>query len=152
MEERERVFTGLWIPRDIYLNKKVKWIAKVLFLEIHSFTANGQACYMSNEYMANFLGVSERQASRNVTILKEVGWIEETAFDGRKRYLRSCMRINMTTGEAALNNTSCQESTERPISLDKNVQYIKPIIKQDYNSFKKKKLESPKINANPRKK
>jgi biotin operon repressor len=152
MEENGRVFTGLWIPRDIYLNKEVKWITKVIFLEIHSFTANGKSCYMSNEYMAEFLGISIRQVSRNITTLKKIGWIEETAFDGRKRYLKSCMRIDFNSGEAELTMPSNQNSKLSPNSLDKNVQYIKPIIKQDYNSFKKKKLESPKINANPRKK
>lgn len=152
MENRQRVFTGIWIPKDIYLNKEVKWIAKILFLEIHSFTANGDECFMSNEYISEFLGVSMRQVTRIIKMLKDVGWIEETSFDGRKRYLRSLMKISFDTGKAELTDTSNQHGQKCRGSIDKNVQHIKPIIKQDYSFKRKNDSETPKrFNVNPRK-
>lgn len=152
MEENKRVFTGIWIPRFIYLNKDVKWIEKILFLEIHSFTANGKSCYMSNEYMSSFLGISVRQVSRIITKLKKIGWIEESFFDGRKRHLRSCMKINMQTGEADTTIVSCQTRQKCLGSIDENVQHIKTITKPINSFLKKEELDTPKFNANPRKK
>lgn len=99
MEKSESNFQGIWIPRAIYLSTEVNWCAKILFLEIHNFTENGRECYMSNKYMASFLHISERQVSRYISELKEKGWIEETAFDGRKRYLRSLLYFGSMTGD-----------------------------------------------------
>ncbi|MEP3210895.1 MAG: helix-turn-helix domain-containing protein [Maribacter sp.] len=147
MEKNLRQFTGVFIPKVIYLNTDMKWPAKILAVEIHSFTANGKECYMSNEYMAKFLQISERQVSRYLTQLKEIGWIEEYGFDGRKRYLRSCMIINFTTGEAAMTQASIQPRQKCLGSNDENVQHIKPIIKQDYSL--KEKLNTSKSNRSP---
>lgn len=144
MENKNRVFTGLWIPSDIYLNQQVKWISKVLFLEIHSFTANEKPCFMSNDYISNFLGVSNRQVTRIITELKEIGWINETSFDGRKRFLISNMKIDMNTGKAKLTKSSNQDRTKGHISIDKNVYDTKTTTKPS-NSFKRKeKREMPK--------
>ena len=34
----ERQIKGIWIPIEIYLDKSVCWTAKLIFLEIDSFT------------------------------------------------------------------------------------------------------------------
>src|SRR5690606_41550666 len=99
MEPRERNFQGIWIPRSIYLNTEVNWYAKILFMEIHSFTENGMECYMSNKYIASFLNISERQVSRYVSQLKSLGWVEETSLNGRKRFLRSLLHFGYDTGD-----------------------------------------------------
>ncbi|RAJ11723.1 helix-turn-helix domain-containing protein [Arenibacter echinorum] len=99
MKPEERNFQGIWIPRSIYLNTEVNWYAKILFLEIHSFTENGMECYMSNKYIASFLHISERQVSRYISQLKSLGWIEETSFNGRKRFLRSLLYFGYDTGD-----------------------------------------------------
>ena len=99
MKATERSFQGIWIPRSIYLNTEVNWYAKILFLEIHSFTENGMQCYMSNKYIASFLNISERQVTRYISQLKSLGWIEETSFNGRKRYLRSMLYLEYDTGD-----------------------------------------------------
>ena len=99
MKPEERNFQGIWIPRAIYLNTEVNWYAKILFLEIHSFTENGMECYMSNKYIASFLHISERQVSRYISQLKSLGWIEETSFNGRKRFLRSLLYFGYDTGD-----------------------------------------------------
>lgn len=142
MEQADRVFNGIWIPKEIYLNKQVKWGAKILFLEIHSFTANGKSCFMSNEYISKFLGISIRQVTRMITELKNIGWIEETAFDGRKRFLRSKMKVDFS-GIAELTKSSNQHRNESPNSIDKNVHDTKSSKKENYNINKKENLGTP---------
>lgn len=150
MEQSKRLFTGIWIPKDIYLNTDVKWIAKILFLEIHSFTANGKSCFMSNEYISNFLGISIRQVTRIITELKNIGWIEETSFDGRKRFLRSKMEIDFNSGKAELTKASNLNRKESHVSIDKNVYYTKPITKQVYSNIKQGNLGKPNLQKKKR--
>ena len=150
MEQSKRLFTGIWIPKDIYLNIDVKWIAKILFLEIHSFTANGKSCFMSNEYISNFLGISIRQVTRIITELKNIGWIEETSFDGRKRFLRSRMKIDFNSGSAELTKASNLGGKESHTSIDRNVYYTKPITKQVYSNIKEENLGKPNLQKKKR--
>lgn len=143
MENKNRIFTGIWIPKDIYLNKDVRWISKILFLEVHSFTANDKPCFMSNSYISTFLGISTRQVSRIISELKNIGWIEETAFDGRKRYLKSKIRIDFNTGISELTKTSRPHRYEDHSRLDNNVHDTKPYTKQNNFTINKQGLVKP---------
>ncbi len=49
---------------------------------------------MSNEYIANLLGVSQNTASTAVSKLIKLGLVEVTKFDGRMRFLKSCVCYN----------------------------------------------------------
>jgi len=89
MDKDQRDFKGVWIPKEVYLDKSVTWTAKVIFIEIHSFSADGKECFMSNEYLAEFTGITPTQVSRHISALKAKGWIELVSFDGNKRVLRS---------------------------------------------------------------
>jgi hypothetical protein len=144
MEDSKRVFTGVWIPKAIYKNKEAKWIEKILFLEIHSFTSNGKECYFSNEHISAFLGVSPRQVTRVITSLKVLGWISETSFDGRKRYLKSNLNIDFQIGESEKTQVTSQDTDSFPSSLDTNVQHNIPVNKPINSSFKKKTEDLPK--------
>ena len=150
MKDSKRAFIGVWIPKCIYKSKEAKWIEKILFIEIHSFTANGKECFFSNEYISNFLGVSPRQVSRVITRLKELEWISETLFDGRKRYLKSNLTINFQTGEAEKTEVSRQDTAKLPTSLDINVYDTKPINKPVNFSFKEKKVDKTKMTLKKR--
>lgn len=140
----ERNFQGIWIPKSIYLNSEVNWYAKILFLEIHSFTENGTECYMSNKYIASFLHISERQVSRYISELKTVGWIEGTAFDGRKRYLKSLLCFSFKTGKPVKTKMSRQHRQSLLGSIDKNVYQTKPVTKPETKKFTflKEKIEN----------
>ena len=135
MNAADRNFQGIWIPKLIYLNTEVNWYAKILFLEIHSFTEHGKECYMSNKYISSFLKISERQVSRYISELKALEWIEETSFDGRKRYLRSRLRFSFQTVDADLTILSKQRGMFYRTSIDKNDHHNKPITKQPKKSI-----------------
>lgn len=82
----EREFKGVWIPKEIWLNKDLSLIEKVLLVEIDSLD-NENHCIASNEYFAEFFGCSERTISRAVTRLKELNYITELPFNGKHRKL-----------------------------------------------------------------
>lgn len=135
MEKSESNFQGIWIPRSIYLSTEVNWCAKILFLEIHSFTENGRECYMSNRYMASFLNISERQVSRYISELKAKGWMEETSFNGRKRHLKSLLQLRVKTGQTGRMERSGLPGQDRRGSPDKSVQHTKQVIKENKKQF-----------------
>lgn len=86
-----RDFKGIWIPKHIWLDKNLSWTEKIILLEIHSFTSKEMECFFSNAYLAEFIGVSVPNITRSISSLIEKGYIEQTKFDGRNRYLRSLM-------------------------------------------------------------
>lgn len=135
MKPTERNFQGIWIPRAIYLDTEVNWYAKILFMEIHSFTESGRECYMSNKYIASFLHISERQVTRYISQLKSLGWIEETSFNGRKRYLKSLLSFGFKTGDPARTVISGQYGHFCRGSMVKSVGYNKQVIKQEKKEF-----------------
>ena len=107
----------------------------ILFLEIHSFTENGKECYMSNKYIASFLQISERQVTRYISLLKSVGWIAETSFNGRRRYLKSLLRFEPRTVDPAPTRVSGQPGHKCRGSTDKSVEYTKQVIKKGKKQF-----------------
>ncbi len=135
MKATDRNFQGIWIPKQIYLNTEVNWYAKILFLEIHSFTQHGKECYMSNKYISSFLKISERQVSRYISELKALGWVEEASFDGRKRYLKSMLQFSFRSVDSDLTILSRQHRQFYPNSIDKNDHQNKPITKQAKKSI-----------------
>jgi len=128
MKTDNREWLGIWIPKEIYLNQDVCWSAKIIFMEIHSFTANGKECYISNAHLAEFLNISETQVSKHISTLIEKGWIKQTSFDGRKRYLQSCLSSDF---KADLNQTSRQSSIEFQSSLEENFNHTNTINNTD---------------------
>lgn len=133
MSANDRAFKGIWIPAEVYEAPGVCWTAKILFLEIDSFTKRGNECFMSNARLSKFLGVSETQVSKHISRLIEMGWIRQTSFDGRKRYLESCLEVNFNPG---LNHTSKQLLNEVQGSSKANFNHTNTINNTITNSNK----------------
>ena len=89
MDNLERQVKGIWFPIEIWEADDLDWNEKILLLEIDSFTSKGLECYMSNEYIAGFLKVSEWKAGQMVNDLISKGYVIKTRFDGRKRFIES---------------------------------------------------------------
>ena len=67
----ERQFKGIWIPAEIWLNKNLSAIDKILLADIDSFTGNGKLFYKSNATLSRELGVSESTVKRAFKTLLE---------------------------------------------------------------------------------
>lgn len=83
-----RNFKGIWIPAEIWLDKRLSYFERCLLAEINSLDGE-EGCYASNEYLANFFNERERKIQEGISKLKELGYIEQTSFNGRTRVLRS---------------------------------------------------------------
>ena len=105
----ERIVKGIWIPIEIWMDKDLSWNEKILLMEIDSFTSKDRECYISNEYIAELLGVSVRWASKCLSHLLDLGLVRVVKFDGRKRYVESTIQF-----KADLNDSSMQDGIKVP--------------------------------------
>lgn len=89
MQDSGRIVKGIWFPIEIWEAEDLDWNEKILLMEIDSFTSKGMDCFMSNEYIAQFLKVSEAKAGQMVNALIKKGYVIKTKFDGRRRFIES---------------------------------------------------------------
>lgn len=92
----ERQTKGIWIPIEIWEDKNLSWNERILLLEIDSFTTKDKDCFINNEYIANLLNVSETTANKILSSLIKKGYVIKTAFDGRRRYVKSALQLKTT--------------------------------------------------------
>ena len=111
----DRIVKGIWIPIDIWQDTDLSWNEKILLMEIDSFTSRGRECYISNEYIANLLGVSTRWASQYLSHLVDRNLVKVVRFDGRARYVES----NLNLLQAEWKKTSRQGGRKLPHTYNK---------------------------------
>jgi Helix-turn-helix domain len=87
-----RDFKGIWIPREIWLREDLKPLEKLLWAEIHSlYQRDKGGCYATNEYLAIFLGVTDRYIRDMINHLKTLGFVQEVSFNGRQRVIKAIL-------------------------------------------------------------
>lgn len=96
-------------PIEVFNDKRLDAIEKMLLIRIDSFCkfGDGDGCYASNDYLADFCGCSERKVTSSISRLKELGYIEQRAFDGRRRTLWSRL-----ADVSYLPRTKCDSDTQ----------------------------------------
>lgn len=102
----ERDFKGVWIPKEIWLDTRLNALDKIILVEINSLDGE-DGCFASNEYLAEFCQCSEAKVSKSISLLTELGYIKVVKFDGRKRFLKTCL----------VKNTSHVKNTSQPSKI-----------------------------------
>jgi hypothetical protein len=70
----DRNFKGIWIPKEIWLDKELGWIEKLFLVEIDSLD-NENGCFASNKYFADFFDLSKVRVSNIISQLVKKGYI-----------------------------------------------------------------------------
>ena len=71
-----RSFRGVWIPRDIWLNKDLSITEKCFLAEIDSLGGSEEGCFASNQYFADFFNLSKERARKIIGELNKKGYLE----------------------------------------------------------------------------
>ena len=146
----EREIKGIFIPIGNWEATDLTWNEKILLMEIDSFTSKGKDCYFSNEYIAEFLGVTERMARKLISGLIEKGYVRKTKFDGRRRYVETTIAINVggrpeTKFRAERKQNSTQGGNAVPHTYTKDLNKFTdntPLSKKESTpTFKKPSIE-----------
>lgn len=93
MNEQQRDFKGVWITREVWLDKRLNALEKVILAEIDSLDGEN-GCFASNQYIAEFCQCSLTKVSTAISKLIELGYIYTESFDGRTRILKSRLSKN----------------------------------------------------------
>lgn len=121
-ETNNRDFKGVWIPKEIWLDKRLNALEKVIFAEIDSL-CDDAGCYASNEYLAEFCQCSSSKVSGAISKLKQLGYVYEKSFDGRQRILKSRLTENerQTT---KICKADCEKIEDNNIFNNKDIKII----------------------------
>lgn len=111
----ERIVKGIWFPIEIWEAQDLSWNEKILLMEIDSFTSKGKDCFISDEYVADLLGINMRNANKNMASLIKKGYIERTRFDGRRRFVRSLLECGADM--SLKTEQTCQERQHTYIDI-----------------------------------
>lgn len=113
-----RIVKGIWIPIEIWEAQDLSWNEKILLMEIDSFTAQGKDCFISDEYVADLVNTSIRNASRMMTNLIDKGYVVRTRFDGRRRFVASCLGGAGTPNLAEQGGQKCRTTYNNILNED----------------------------------
>ena len=115
-EQYNRAFKGVWISKEIWLAKDLGWSEKLLLVEIDSLDGE-QGCFASNEYLANFFGLSKDRISKMVSSLKKKGYITVQVFykEGTKQIDKRVIRLNRQPYPIGENTDTYQRKQLDPI-------------------------------------
>jgi len=82
----------LTLPRKVVeslFKKQINLTELQIFAVVQCYSKTTQGCFVSNDSFSKICGVKERSIIASITHLKELGLLEQTSFDGRKRFLRA---------------------------------------------------------------
>ena len=119
----ERIVKGIWIPIEIWQDRSLSWNEKILLMEIDSFTSRGHECFISNEYIANLLGVTDRCARKYLSHLMDAGYVRMVRFDGRQRFVESTIQIRAERNDCSMQGGQSVPHTETNENIDINSLY-----------------------------
>ena len=136
----ERQFKGIWVPAEIWEDTNLTWNEKVVLMEIDSFTAAGKDCFISDSYIGNLIGVTERTARRILSKLINQGYVKKTCFDGRTRYIESTITDRIVRAEWT--KMSGQTGHECPDTIN-NITNTN--LQEKEKIYKKERFEKPTV-------
>lgn len=72
----QRAFRGIWIPADLWLNRTLSVMEKLMLVEIDSLDNDPvRGCYKKNQGFAEFFGLSKNRVSEIIKVLEKKGFI-----------------------------------------------------------------------------
>ena len=89
-----RDFKGIWIPKQIWLDKRLSALDKIILAEIDSLDCGERGCYASNRALSEFCQCSETKISKSISKLVNLGYLSVQSFDGRQRKIQSRLAEN----------------------------------------------------------
>lgn len=128
MNDLQRDFKGVWIPKDIWFDNKINALDKIILTEIDSLDVGEEGCYASNEYLAEFCQCTVTKISTAISKLIDLGYIDVIKFDGRKRHLKVLKADFKKPIRQTLNNLKADFKKIKDINIYNNINN-----KIDYN-------------------
>ncbi|MDR5777360.1 MULTISPECIES: hypothetical protein [unclassified Caballeronia] len=107
-----RRFQGVWIPAEMWLDRSLSFVEKLMLAEISSLESDARGCYASNTYFAQFFDLSPSRVSEIISSLSAKGRVGVTLIRKGKQIIERQIR---TLPPFDFPNTPYSENTENPI-------------------------------------
>ena len=124
----KRDFKGIWIPKEIWLDKNLTYFEKAVYAEIDSLCGD-DGCFASNKYLMDFFGCSKRYIQKAIGRLKDFGYIESRDLEGNKRILYTKTGVNNIS--SGVNNIS--SGGEQYFTQGRTIIHPRNSYNKDYN-------------------
>lgn len=125
MEQRD--FKGVWISKEVWLDKRLNAIDKIILTEVDSLD-NEEHCTASNEYLAEFCQCSEKTVSRSISKLVELEYIKILKFNGRIRTMTT------SVSRQPRQNVQADQTKCPPINIDNKLNTLKESKKEKFDA------------------
>lgn len=153
MADEKRDFKGIWIPKNVWLDKRITATEKMILMEIDSLDCEEHGCYASNEYLADMCGCSVSMVSKAISHLISLDYVCLASFDGRLRILRSRL-VNFTMQTSRFYEQSniverySREETNNYVYSSKDTTNINILTKNEKSQENDDKSETSKADEN----
>ena len=157
----QRDFKGIWIPKELWILKDLSLLEKVMLIEIDSLD-NENGCYASNDYFADFFGLSKGRISKVINSLVKRGFVTSELKYQKGTQLVEKRILKISRWYKAKNKiTSSQKQLEGMEENDQGYSQSRPrsMVENDQENKLENKLnsssqifEEPKIDDNDVKK
>jgi DNA-binding transcriptional ArsR family regulator len=140
-----RDFKGIWVPKELWMDKRLTIVEKCIMAEIDSLDCGEEHCYAGNDYLGLMFDLHERTISQAITKLKRLGFIEQVAFDGRVRRLKS----NLKTIYEKFYGSDFMQTSSPTSRIHEVSSPAKPIDRENKTKILKKEKKKKKENSAP---
>lgn len=120
-----RKFKGIWIEANIWLSKELLLTEKCLLAEIDSLSDEDEGCFATNQYLADFLGVTKGTVANMVSNLSSKGFLSVVIEDGYKR----TMRLTKSAKDGVHPQMKGGSSTDEPMITNLEISIEKKVSK-----------------------
>lgn len=120
----KKEYTGVWIPKEVMECDVLSATDKIIFAEVASFVE----CYASNEWLAQRIGRSVSTASKSVSRLIELGFVEQCGFNGRFRKIRVVKNCKPSKKRLGCLVKNAKAASQKMTSIDNSKDNSKDIM------------------------
>lgn len=128
-----RDFKGVWISKEVWLDKELNALDKIILMEVDSLDKGEEGCYASNQYIAEFCQCSVSKVSSSISKLIKLDYLYVKNFNGRIRVLKSRLtNFNRQTYKIWKADSQNLEATNIITNIDTNINNNKEILEYDW--------------------
>jgi len=91
--KQERDFKGVWIPKEIWINKDLTIMQKLFLVEINSLD-NDSGCFAGNAHFVDMFELSKQRCSQIINSLAEKEYINITLIYNGKQIKKRIIRVS----------------------------------------------------------
>ena len=91
-EKQEKDFKGIWIPKEVWLNKDLSLQEKVFLVEIESLD-NDNGCFASNKYFSEFFNITKGRCTQIIKLLEKKNMIKIKIIMKEKQIIKRVIKV-----------------------------------------------------------